>query len=106
MLNATEMATAVQTSEAVIQQQEIDPAVKNVKRKEFEEMDKRISQSRSALFNEGISAGFNAAADDYSTDRINLDLFSRDKTQEDMTDHYALGFELGYLRKLAEICVL
>jgi hypothetical protein len=76
---------------------------KAARRKEFETLDHRASESKEALFNDGVQAGTNAAADDFLAGKVNLDLFSRGKILEDLDDGYSLGFELGYMRKLAEI---
>lgn len=64
-----------------------------------------VSNSRETLYNEGFEAGYNAAVDDYVAEKLDLDLFERKKTSEDLTDIYVIGFEMGYLRKLAEIAV-
>lgn len=52
-------------------------------------------------FNTGIEDGRNAAARDYVGKRVDLKTFDN----RDFKDHYGLGYELGYLTKLAEIAV-
>lgn len=63
------------------------------------------SVSKSALFNQGFNSGFAAAADDYLSEKIKLEIFTTVKTQEDVCDMYELGFDAGYMRKLAELLV-
>src|SRR4051812_26101511 len=91
-------------TQLIINQTGIDTETKadlaEAKRKEFENMDKKGSQSRSALYNEGYETGYNSAAEDYVNQKVNLELFEREKTQEDITDFFAIGFENGYVRKL------
>ena len=86
----------------VLQAPEDVAEIQAARKKAFEAMDTGAA-SRHVLFNEGYQAGFNAAVDDYSSDKIDLDLFSDVKTHEDLQDAYVLGFEFGYLKKLAEI---
>jgi hypothetical protein len=77
-------------------------------RKEFDRLDKLEGTSirRSSLMHEGFHAGFEAAASDYVNGKVNVEVFEKLRTERDLTDFYALGFELGYFRKLAEIATL
>ncbi len=60
-------------------------------------------KDRTVLHNLGYDAGFRAAADDYLTGNMQLGVFTGRKELAELEDHYAIGFEMGYLRKLAEI---
>jgi glutathione peroxidase-family protein len=53
----------------------------------------------------GYIAGFQSAADDYVNGKATTQVFEKLREARDITDFYALGFELGYMRKLAEILV-
>lgn len=66
----------------------------------------RSSVNRATLYNEGYEAGFKAAADDYCNEKVGLEVFDKLRDERDITDFYAIGFEMGYFRKLAEIAVL
>lgn len=57
------------------------------------------------LFHAGYQAGYAAATDDYLAEKVNLELFAPLKDLAELEDLYALGFEMGYFRKLAEILV-
>ena len=68
--------------------------------------DEVSSTKRSVLYNEGYEAGFKSAADDYVNGKVSLEFFEKLREARDITDFYAIGFEMGYFRKLAEIAVL
>lgn len=53
----------------------------------------------------GYIAGFDAAASDYVNGTATCEHFEELRAQRDIADFYAMGFELGYMRKLAEILV-
>lgn len=56
------------------------------------------------MFQEGFEAGYSQAAYDYLSNEVpNLEDFD---SCRNLRQAYELGFELGYLRKLAEILVL
>ena len=62
---------------------------------------------REAKFNAGFRAGFDAAVEDYLAGRVDLLRFKTEWTSQDVSalDWYELGFEMGYIRKLAEMNV-
>jgi hypothetical protein len=74
---------------------------------DFEKLDLRESTSirKVNLMHSGFHAGVAAAANDYVNDKVNLAVFETLRTERDVTDFYAIGFELGYFRKLAEVLV-
>jgi len=90
----------------ILPQPVLSEAEKKARAKELEVVHTKASQSRESLFAEGYDSGYSAAADDYSTGKVRLEVFGesgRDITE--ILDHYAMGFEVGYLRKMAEICI-
>ena len=69
------------------------------------EREQSTSVSRSNLMREGFHAGFSAAADDFVNGRATVEHFEKLREHRDISDFYALGFELGYYRKLAELLI-
>ena len=55
------------------------------------------------MFKEGFEAGYSQAAYDYLANEV-ID-FSGFDSSRNLKQAYEMGFELGYLRKLAEIAV-
>lgn len=53
----------------------------------------------------GYIAGFESAASDYVNGKATCEHFEELRAERDITDFYVIGFELGYLRKLAEVLV-
>lgn len=72
---------------------------------EARERQETSSVRRADLMREGFHAGHEAAASDYVNGTANVECFEGMREERDITDFYAMGFELGYLRKLAEILV-
>lgn len=60
---------------------------------------------KAAVMREGFHAGFEAAASDFVNGTATVEHFETIRSVRDVTDAYAMGFELGYFRKLAEILV-
>lgn len=75
-----------------------------VTEKELEASDKaeKTVVRRGDRFQEGFDAGFTAAAEDFANDEVDLEALEE---KRDITDFFAVGFEVGYLRKLAEVLV-
>lgn len=96
------------TELAGIPEQIVTAAEMPVTKEQWEGLDKAESGSvkRAVLYNEGYEAGFNSAADDYVNGKVTLEIFEKFRTDRDITDFFAIGFEMGYFRKLAEIAVL
>lgn len=81
-----------------------------LEREKWEAMEARERQAntsvkRGNLMREGFHAGFESAASDFTNGTANVEHFEGLREQRNAADFYAIGFELGYLRKLAEILV-
>jgi hypothetical protein len=98
------------------------------RRKEFEAMDQlaKKSVSKASVFNRAFEEGYNIAAEDYAFGKASLREFPVERVCErknqrligagllsrgaapdayDFSDMFQLGFEMGYVRKLAEIAI-
>jgi hypothetical protein len=81
-----------------------------VRKGEWKELEKReqaegTSIRRGNQMRDGFHAGYESAAEDFVNGKASVEHFETLRTARDLTDFYALGFELGYFRKLAEICI-
>jgi hypothetical protein len=68
----------------------------------FEKADCKERTKRDWRYEQGRVAGYQQAAEDYAAGRVkdaDLDALA----EHEVTDFHAIGFEAGYLRKLAEI---
>jgi hypothetical protein len=72
---------------------------------EKKERHENTSVRRANLMHEGFHAGYEAAADDYVNGLATTDVFEGLREDREISDFYAIGFELGYTRKLAEIAL-
>ena len=72
---------------------------------EVRERQENTSIRRANLMREGFHAGFEAAASDFTNGTATVEHFEDLRAEREITDFYAIGFELGYLRKLAELLV-
>lgn len=82
---------------------EYDNEFKANKRKEFETMDKKPSQSRESLFFTGVKEGSAKAREDFYSDKVDYEHFTLDKNFDELKDYYGLGYEMAYLKQLAEL---
>ncbi len=69
------------------------------------ERQESTSVRRSNLMRDGFHAGYEAAASDYAHGTATVEHFEALREERDVTDFYAIGFELGFMRKLAELLV-
>lgn len=78
-----------------------------IDRKMYERLEREEGKSirKINLMREGFCAGYEAAASDYANGTATVEHFEAMRQERDLNDAYALGFELGYFRKLAEILV-
>lgn len=74
------------------------------RREWFNRADCKERTKRDWRYAQGEIAGYQQAAEDYAASRIkerDLDVLK----DHDITDFHAIGFQVGYLRKLAEIAL-
>jgi len=76
------------------------------RRKEwFMRADCKEKTKRDWRYAQGVLAGYLQATEDFGENRITEEDLEALK-EHDITDFHAIGFQVGYLRKLAEIAVL
>jgi hypothetical protein len=71
----------------------------------FLRADCKEKTKRDWRYTQGVAAGYLQATEDFGINRITEEDLEALKDHE-ITDFHAIGFQVGYLRKLAEIAVL
>lgn len=72
---------------------------------DFTKPEPECSIRKQSQMRAGYIAGFESAATDYVNKTATVEHFEELRANRDITDFYAIGFELGYMRKLAELLV-